>query len=112
MREGFPSSSTKHVKAESAVALLPERASISAPLSAVHMRLGELMHASGHDYKMIENKDSLSLHADAESFAHLLAHLEALLTEVNRDADVRGVGHLGIIVRGMHAVDVRMTGVS
>jgi len=65
------------------------------------------MTESGHTYEVEESQRSISLQADAENFAPMLAHLEALLAKANALADSQNrTHHLGVVVRGMHKVDV------
>lgn len=92
MREGFPSSKREAVQSPTA-------------LRAVEKHLKELMEESGHTYEVEEGVGSLSLRADAENFAPLLAHLETLLAEANKTESE----HLTLVVRGMRAVEVRAT---
>jgi hypothetical protein len=69
--------------------------------------LRERMRESGHTYEIEETQQSFSLQADAENFAPMLAYVESLLAAANARADSQNrTHHLGVVVRGMHRVDI------
>lgn len=97
MREGIPYRAARH-----------EGVHVREVLRDMHACLEERMKVGGYKYTMNENDESLSLQADADNFGPLLANLEELLAEVHAGAH-KGEHHLSIVVRGMHAIEVRAT---